>query len=227
MMRDKFNMQLDELYEKLVLMGTLCQNAIALAVRTLGEEGAAAKELEYRVLEIDSRIDDIEREIEALCTKLILKQQPVAGDLLCVTAALKMITDLERIGDQAADIAELSTFIVGAELLHLEHLGKMAEETIYMVKESVRSFVEMDLALARSVIAYDDVVDDCFQRIKAVLAERIAADSSRGEEYLDILMVAKYLERIADHATNVAEWVEYAKSGNRSKNGQIYKKGGN
>lgn len=223
-MRNMYNMQLDDLHEKLVSMGTLCQNAIALAVRTLVEEGENAKELERQVIEIDSRIDDIEREIETLCTKILLKQQPVAGDLLRVTAALKMITDLERIGDQASDIAELSTYIIEADLGDLDHLEKMAGETIYMVRESVRAFVEMDMELARTVIAYDDVVDEWFRRIKAELVGRLTKDSARGEGYLDILMVAKYLERIADHATNVAEWVEYAKSGNRSKNGETYEK---
>ena len=145
------------------------------------------------------------------------KQQPVAADLRRITAALKMVTDLERIGDQASDIAELARFIrKGGK--H-EHLHEMAREVIRMVSDAVEAFVHLDLEQARAVIAYDDVVDRWFNQIKTDLVEQIAADKSTGEELLDIFMVAKYLERIGDHATNLAEWVEYAQTGARSKNG--------
>lgn len=210
MMREKFIEQLQTLYRQMTVMGGLCQQAIAVAVKTLEEEEETAEKLEAQVFALDGEVDDMEREIETLCTKLLLKQQPVA-------AALKMVTDLERIGDQASDIAELARFIrKGGK--H-EHLHEMAREVIRMVSDAVEAFVHLDLEQARAVIAYDDVVDRWFNQIKSDLVEQIAADKSTGEELLDIFMVAKYLERIGDHATNLAEWVEYAQTGARSKNG--------
>ena len=154
-MREKFKQQLEEMYRQMVIMGSLCQQAIAVAVRTLDEEEDRAEKLEAQVFAVDGEIDDMEREIEALCTKLLLKQQPVAADLRRITAALKMVTDLERIGDQASDIAELARFIRkgGAH----SHLKQMAAEVIRMVSESVDAFVRLDLDQAREVIAYDDV----------------------------------------------------------------------
>ncbi len=221
-MRDLYNRQMKKMYALMTEMGALCQDAIGLSVKTLDGEEADARELAEHVFAIDSEIDAMEREIEGLCTKLLLRQQPVAKDLRRVTAALKMVTDLERIGDQASDIAELSGFIRASGLENRTHLEQMAEEAIRMVRESVEAFVRLDLNLARAVIAYDDVVDGWFHRIKQELIAIIASDSSRGEECLDILMVAKYLERIGDHATNLAEWVEYAITGSRSKNGAPY-----
>ena len=221
-MRDLYNRQMKKMYALMTEMGALCQDAIGLSVKTLDGAEPDARELEEHVFAIDSEIDAMEREIEGLCTKLLLRQQPVAKDLRRVTAALKMVTDLERIGDQASDIAELSGFIRASGLENRTHLEQMAEEAIRMVRESVEAFVRLDLNLARAVIAYDDVVDGWFHRIKQELIAIIASDSSRGEECLDILMVAKYLERIGDHATNLAEWVEYAITGSRSKNGAPY-----
>ncbi|MDY4431223.1 MAG: phosphate signaling complex protein PhoU [Evtepia sp.] len=221
-MRDLYNRQMKKMYALMTEMGALCQDAIGLSVKTLDGAEPDARELEEHVFAIDSEIDAMEREIESLCTKLLLRQQPVASDLRRVTAALKMVTDLERIGDQASDIAELSGFIRASGLENRTHLEQMAEEAIRMVRESVEAFVRLDLNLARAVIAYDDVVDGWFHRIKQELIAIIASDSSRGEECLDILMVAKYLERIGDHATNLAEWVEYAITGSRSKNGAPY-----
>lgn len=221
-MRDLYNRQMKKMYALMTEMGALCQDAIGLSVKTLDGAEPDARELEEHVFAIDSEIDAMEREIESLCTKLLLRQQPVASDLRRVTAALKMVTDLERIGDQASDIAELSGFIRASGLENRTHLEQMAEEAIRMVRESVEAFVRLDLDLARAVIAYDDVVDGWFHRIKQELIAIIASDSSRGEECLDILMVAKYLERIGDHATNLAEWVEYAITGSRSKNGAPY-----
>lgn len=220
-MREAYHEQLNKLHDKMIAMGGLCQDAISLSVKTLTEEEENARKLEARVYAIDSEIDEKEREIENLCTKLILRQQPVAGDLRRLTAALKMVTDLERIGDQASDMAELAHFVRQADDSCKDHLEQMADETIRMVSESVEAFVHLDLNLARAVIAYDDVVDGWFDRIKRELIEHIsrAKDENKGEGYLDTLLVAKYLERIGDHATNLAEWVEYAITGARSKNG--------
>lgn len=217
MMREKFQEQLEEMHRQMVVMGSLCQRAIAMAVKTLEEEEAAAEHLEKQVHLLDGEIDDMEREIESLCTKLLLKQQPVASDLRRITAALKMVTDLERIGDQAADIAELTRFI--RQNGRNELLRKMAADVIYMVSQSVEAFVRLDLSQAREVIAYDDVVDRWFDQIKGEIIACISQDSSAGEALLDVFLVAKYLERIGDHATNLAEWVEYALTGARSKDG--------
>ena len=204
MMREKFIEQLQTLYRQMTVMGGLCQQAIAVAVRTLEEEEETAEKLEAQVFALDGEVDDMEREIETLCTKLLLKQQPVAADLRRITAALKMVTDLERFIRKGG---------------RHEHLHEMAREVIRMVSDAVEAFVHLDLEQARAVIAYDDVVDRWFNQIKSDLVEQIAADKSTGEELLDIFMVAKYLERIGDHATNLAEWVEYAQTGARSKNG--------
>ena len=216
-MRERFKQQLEEMYRQMVVLGGLCQQAIAMAVKTLDEQEEAAQRLEAQVHILDGEIDDMEREIESLCTKLLLKQQPVATDLRRITAALKMVTDLERIGDQASDIAELARFI--RHNGKTEALKKMAADVIRMVSDSVDAFVRLDLDQARAVIAYDDVVDRWFDQIKKELIARMAQDSSAGEEFLDVFLVAKYLERIGDHATNLAEWVEYAQTGARSKNG--------
>ena len=210
-MREKFKQQLEEMYRQMVIMGSLCQQAIAVAVRTLDEEEDRAEKLEAQVFAVDGEIDDMEREIEALCTKLLLKQQPVAADLRRITAALKMVTDLERIGDQASDIAELARFIRkgGAH----SHLKQMAAEVIRMVSESVDAYVRQDVDLAQQVIAADDEVDGYFDRIKAHLIDRIAKGVDDGEATLDLLMIAKYYERIGDHATNIAEWVMFSVTG--------------
>ncbi len=224
-MRNRYNEQLKTMYARMIDMGNLCQDAIGVSVKTLEGEETFARELEAHVFSVDHEIDGMEREIESLCTRLLLQQQPVATDLRRITAALKMITDLERIGDQASDIAELAHFIRPYQTEAKVHLEQMADETIRMVRESVEAFVRLDLELARQVIAYDDVVDGWFHRIKEDLIAMISDDSSRGEEALDILMVAKYLERIGDHATNLAEWVEYAVTGQRSKDGAPYVSG--
>ena len=197
-------------------MGAQCETAVSLAVQavTLGSEELAA-----RVFEVDAGIDKMERDIESLCLKLLLKQQPVASDLRDISSALKMISDLERIGDQASDIADLYRYTSGAEDKTSADLREMAQESVKMVNESIDAFVRRDLVMAREVIAYDDVVDRWFERIKTDLIAAISADNTKGEYYLDLLMVAKYLERIGDHATNIAEWVEYSILGKRSKDG--------
>ncbi|MCD8099464.1 MAG: phosphate signaling complex protein PhoU [Oscillospiraceae bacterium] len=229
-MRSRFDEQLAVLNKGLIEMGALCEEAIALSSRVLmnyslvpvhpdSEEALNfmrdMETLKSRVLATDFEIDNKEREIESLCLRLLLQQQPVAGDLRTVSAALKMITDMERIGDQASDIAELSDFVKGSNIRHRTHLHKMAKETAKMVTDSIDSFVRRDLELTKAVIDYDDVVDGLFTEVKNELIELIKNDSGNGELYLDILMIAKYYERIGDHATNIAEWVRFSITGIR------------
>ena len=215
-MRNVYNEQLRMLHQNMTEMGAQCESAVSLAVQavTLGSEELAA-----RVFEVDAGIDKMERDIESLCLKLLLKQQPVASDLRDISSALKMISDLERIGDQASDIADLYRYTSGAVDKTSADLREMAQESVKMVNESIDAFVRRDLVMAREVIAYDDVVDRWFERIKTDLIAAISADNTKGEYYLDLLMIAKYLERIGDHATNIAEWVEYSILGKRSKDG--------
>ena len=165
--------------------------------------------------------DKLEREIESLCLQLLLKQQPVASDLRDISAALKMISDMERIGDQASDIAELAVYLKDLPVHYKLHLEQMAAEAIKMVNRSIDAFVRRDLTLAGEVIAYDDVVDQYFVQIKDEVIALISKDNTMGAYCIDLLMVAKYLERIADHATNIAEWVEYSILGRRPKDGVL------
>ena len=208
-MRNKFEEQLEKLHVEMIQMGALCEDAISAAAEALIHSDAA---LAAAAEEAEREIDQKEREVENLCLKLLLQQQPVARDLREISAALKMISDLERIGDQAADIAEMTSYV------HLpqgrsSHIADMARAVINMVTDSADSFVKRDLQLARQVCAADDRVDELFIQVRRELVELIAADASYGEQGLDLLMVAKYLERIGDHATNVAEWVEYSITG--------------
>ena len=216
-MREEFNSQLRQLHEELRKMGTMCESAIEAAVAALVNR---EEEKIQQVLTIDAGIDRKEREIEAMCLRLLLRQQPVAADLRDVSSALKMISDMERIGDQASDIAELAEFFLHQPVQEEEkNLSAMAGEAIRMVNDSIAAFIGRDLQLARQVIAYDDVVDNWFCRIKHNLITQISGGDTNGEYEVDALMAAKYLERIADHATNIAEWVEYDITGKRSKNG--------
>lgn len=209
-MRNRFDQQLERLHVEMIQMGALCEDAIAAASEALirGDESLA-----QAAQEAEREIDQKEREIESLCLKLLLHQQPVARDLREISSALKMISDLERIGDQASDIAELTRFAQVPEGSGRVHIGEMAQAVIRMVTGSVESFVRRDLDLARSVRSQDDQVDDLFNQVKKELIGLIAADAASGELWLDLIMVAKYLERIGDHATNVAEWVEYGITG--------------
>ena len=209
-MRSRFDEQLALLNKELIEMGALCEEVIALASQSLTEGDAA---LAARVSPLDQEIDRKEREIESLCLKLLLQQQPVARDLRQISAALKMITDMERIGDQAEDIAEIVRFLGGRGAEKDGLLRGMARSTIKMVTESVDAYVKGDTALASQVIAEDDVVDDYFARVKKALIGRIAQDPADGEFALDLLMIAKYFERIGDHATNIAEWVIFSVTG--------------
>ena len=205
-MRNKFEEQLERLHVELIQMGALCEDGISAAAEALLQNNPG---LAQTAIDAEREIDQKEREVENLCITLLLQQQPVAKDLREISAALKMISDLERIGDQASDIAELVPYV------HLEegtglHIGDMARAVIRMVTDSVDSFVKRDLDLARAVYTADDKVDALFDQVKQELIGMIAKDASRGEQCMDLLMVAKYLERIGDHATNVAEWVEYS-----------------
>lgn len=209
-MRSRFDEQLSLLNRELISMGALCEEAIADATKALLTSDAA---LVAKVIPLEKEIDHKEREIESICLRLLLQQQPVAGDLRQISAALKMITDMERIGDQACDIAEITGFIGGVAAGDGGLISDMARATVKMVTESVDSFVKQDVSLARAVMEHDDVVDGLFSRIKASLIELLAARPEEGGYALDILMIAKYLERIGDHATNIAEWVEFSVTG--------------
>ena len=188
-MRNRFDNQLAELNNELISMGALCENAIASAVKSL-----------------------IDGDTKLAAAAILLQQQPVASDLRLISSVLKMITDIERIGDQASDIAEIVTCLSGA-CGHNAHIDQMAQATIKMVTDSLDAFVRRDLTLAWSVIEYDDVVDRLFDECKQDLIAEIAQSPADGERVLDVLMIAKYLERIGDHATNIAEWVEFSITG--------------
>ena len=209
-MRNRFDQQLYELNREMIEMGAMCEEAIASAAKALS---AGNKELAAKVRTSGVAIDQMERDIEGRCMKLLLHQQPVARDLRLVSAALKMITDMERIGDQAEDIAEIVTFLNGRTMEGVELIEEMARETIEMVTESVDAFVKKDVALAQKVIDQDDIVDDYFSKVKRGIITLIAGNHTDGEFALDLLMIAKYFERIGDHATNIAEWVIYSVTG--------------
>ena len=209
-MRSRFDEQLATLNKELIEMGALCEEAIADAAKALttADEKTAAK-----VEPLEAEINQKERDIESLCLKMLLQQQPVARDLRQISAALKMITDLERIGDQASDIAEIITFIDKKAGVDCEPICLMAEATIRMVTESIDAFVKSDVGIAQQAIAHDDTVDDYFLKVKRSLINMIAQRPADGEHALDLLMIAKYFERIGDHAVNIAEWVIFSVTG--------------
>ena len=209
-MRSRFDEQLALLNRELIEMGSLCEEVIALASRALTE---GERELAAKVAPLDEEIDQKERAIESLCLKLLLQQQPVARDLRQISAARKMITDMERIGDQADDISEIIIYLGGRAAEHDDLLRSMARATIKMVTESVDAYVKHDTILAEKVIADDDTVDDYFEQVKRALIGKIAANPDDGEYALDLLMIAKYFERIGDHAVNIAEWVIFSITG--------------
>ena len=210
-MRNRFDRQMESLNSQLTHMGELCEVAISRAAMALrnGDSNQA-----MNVVEADQEIDHMEKDIERLCLRLLLQQQPVARDLRQISAALKMITDMERIGDQASDIAEIIISEKKAEAADIPVIVKMSEAAAKMVRDSVNAYVEKDLELSRAVIEYDDVVDEMFEENKKQLIDYISKNSGEGgKEAIDLIMVAKYLERIADHATNIAEWVEFSITG--------------
>ena len=208
-MRNRFDEQLELLNVELIRMGALCEDAISYASRTLMGEGDFAEE----VYKVDHEIDQKERDIENLCMRLLLQQQPVAKDLRQVSSALKMISDMERIGDQASDIADITKYLENSELTQHVHIQQMAEAAMGMLTDSIEAFVKKDLLLARKVMKQDDVVDELFNQVKSELITAIAEESDQGEICIDMVMVAKYFERIADHVVNIAEWVEYSVTG--------------
>jgi len=210
-MRNRFDQQLEQLSNHLLKMGALIERSIENATHALIKQDVEAAKA---AIAADEEVDHKEREIESLCLKLLLQQQPVAKDLRLISAALKMITDMERIGDQAADISGIVNYIAGEpyikELVHLPQMGKYA---IAMVRGSLDAYVKKDLDLARRIMGMDDAIDNLFDVVKNELIDHIRSDASSGSQAIDLLMIAKYYERIGDHAQNIAEWVEYALTG--------------
>jgi len=210
-MRNRFDEQLELLNRELTEMGALIEEAINRATDALVEKDLSKAQ---GAAEFDQKVNQKERDVESLCLKLLLQQQPVARDLRLISAALKMVTDMERIGDQAADICEIVLSMDGEPYVKkLEHLPKMANEAIKMVTGSIDAFVNRDLELARKVMLMDDTIDDLFDIIKVELIDVIQKDAKKGGQAMDLLMIAKYFERIGDHAQNIAEWVEFSITG--------------
>ena len=211
-MRTEFQQQLQTLHVELMKMGGLCEEAISLAAKLiLGDSEISPKDIH----EVEMATDRKEREIEALCMQILLQQQPVAGDFRAVSSALKMISDMERIGDQAADIAEITRFIADSPLTSRVSIAEMARSVIGMVTDSIDSYVRKNLELAQSVVRKDDEIDELFLNVKNELI-RLIGQGDDGEVCIDLLMIAKYLERIGDHAVNIAQWVEYSLTGQHS-----------
>ena len=208
-MRNTFNEQLEQLNVELIKMGALCEEAISAATKAYLE---ADRELGQRACQLEQEIDHKERDIEGQCMKLLLRQQPVARDLRSVSAAMRMISDMERIGDQASDIAEIARDIQSNQLADQVPMEDMARQAISMVTDSVDAFVRGDLALAHNVIVQDDILDRLFLQVREELIGLIASGKN-ASVCLDMLMIAKYFERIGDHACNIAQWVEYAITG--------------
>lgn len=215
-MRSKFDEQLTLMKNELIQMGALCEEAISLAAKALTD---GDKTLAEKVGPLDAEIDQMERNIENLCLKLLLQQQPVARDLRQISAALKIITDMERIGDQASDIAEIILSMLSEGYIPEDagHIRGMAAETIKMVTESVDSYVQQNTVQAKIVIAHDDMIDSYFSQVRAVLIQKVVENPESGEHILDLLMIDKYLERISDHAVNIAEWVIFSVTGTKVK----------
>ena len=207
-MRSKFDEQLVQLNEEMIKMGTMVEENIQRAIDALVKSDLkTAKE----IMENDILLDKKQRDIEGLCFNLLIQQQPVAKDLRAITAAMKMVTDMERIGDHAADISEMTIMLDGTgEKIGHETIIKMAAEASVMLIRSIDAFAEKDRNKASEVIAHDDIVDSLFDEAKKDVIQLILDNSGEGEEATDLLMIAKYFERIGDHATNIAEWVIYS-----------------
>lgn len=210
-MRNRFEKELENLNLELIKMGSLIENSIEASAKSLiGQDLSLVK----KVNEYEIEIDEMEKKIESHCLRLLLQQQPVATDLRIISTALKMITDMERIGDNAEDIAEIAKYLANQKFIkELVHIPQMAEATIDMVRKSIDAFVNKDKELALEVCAADDIVDDLFDIIKNELIEMIHRDKDNGEQAIDLLMIAKYFERIGDHAQNIAEWVIFSITG--------------
>ena len=207
-MRKRFDEQLNELNQEMLQMGTMVEESIQKAIEALLKQDT---ELAQTVMDSDALVDQKQKEIESICFKLLMQQQPVASDLRVISAALKMVTDMERIGDHAADISEMTLHLATAPYIkNLEHIRQMATETTWMLIQSIEAYVEKDVKKATGVIAHDDVVDELFADAKKELIDLIHQDKNNGEQATDLLMVAKYFELIGDHATNLAEWVIFS-----------------
>lgn len=207
-MRSKFDEQLAKLNNEMIEMGRMIVQSIAMAIEALTDKNET---LAKSIMEGDAAVDHAQKKIEDICFNLLIQQQPVAKDLRTVTAAMKMVTDMERIGDHAADISEMTIFM--GENSHIEkfnHISKMASETVLMLNHSIEAYVEKNQEKAKEVIAHDDIVDALFDEVKKDIIELIQENPEDGEEATDLLLVAKYFERIGDHATNIAEWVMYS-----------------
>lgn len=207
-MRSKFDEQLYLLNQEMMQMGSMIEDSIQKAINALIDQNV---ELAKKIMDNDTQIDHEQKKIENLCFNLLMQQQPVAKDLRVISAAMKMVTDMERIGDHAADISEMTILMSKTKYIpNLEHINRMASETVQMLIRSIEAYVEKDMKKAVDVIASDDVVDDLFDKNKAELIEQIQREPQSAESAADMLMVAKYFERIGDHATNIAEWVIFA-----------------
>ena len=210
-MRNRFDRQLSTLNDELIEMGSMIEKSIETAIKALVNQDV---DLARHAIEADEEIDRQECIIEDLCLKLLLQQQPVAKDLRLISSALKMITDMERIGDHASDISEITIALADQPYIKkLEHIQQMAKETMIMLVGSIEAFVDKDLEKANEVIKRDDVVDDLFDKVKKELIQMIHENADKGEQAADLLMVAKYMERIGDHATNISEWVIFSITG--------------
>ncbi|MDR2655601.1 MAG: phosphate signaling complex protein PhoU [Oscillospiraceae bacterium] len=210
-MRRRFDEQLADMHNNLIEMASLIERAIARATKALETQDAGGAR---DVIASDDIIDDKEKEIEMQCLNLLLSQQPVARDLRQISTALKMITDMERIGDHASDISELCVYLSGQDYIkQLEHIPRMAEATAKMLTWSINAFIKNDLELAKTVIAHDDIVDSLFFNAKKDLIALVHDDAENGEQAFDLLQIAKYYERIGDHAVNIAEWVIFSITG--------------
>ena len=211
MPRTNFKKQLEQLNDQMITMGSMIENAIETAIAALVSQDTERAE---EAIAYDMEIDAQERKIEQLCYQLLLMQQPVAGDLRLVSATMKMITDMERIGDHASDISELTLLMAGKPYLReITDIEQMAKETTVMVTNSVDAYVNRELKLAQEVISRDDLVDDLFNKVKSEIIGEIRTGLDDGEQTTDLLMAAKYFERIGDHATNIAEWVIFSLTG--------------
>lgn len=207
-MRTKFDAQLNNLNQEMIQMGTMIEESIRLSIDALVKQNIEQAKM---IMERDSEIDQKQRHIENICFHLLIQQQPVAKDLRAITAAMKMVTDMERIGDHAADISEMTVLMTdNSYQVDLETIIQMASEAMYMLIQSVDAYTEKDESKAKAVIEHDDIVDNLFDRVRGELIHLIKKDPERGEQEIDMLMIAKYLERIGDHATNIAEWVLYS-----------------
>ena len=213
-MRVKFEAQLERLNVELITMGALCEEVISGAAKALLDGDSGLRET---VLAAERDINQKERDIESLCMKLLLQQQPVARDLRTISAAMKMVTDLQRIGDQCANIAEISLLLKEQKQTRtLADIRTMSQKAGVMVKRSIFAYVNRDTEAAQAVIALDDEVDALFRTIKGELVELIAGNRDEADQAIDLIIIAKYLERIGDHAVNIAQWVEYSLTGQHS-----------